>query len=122
MKTPKKILVVLVAVGVALAVLFGPRTYVCYRDLKIRRQVSAQLARGVPAVEPQEDGRGDYHFKRVEILHCRTSTDGNQYDVRFRLWYDGLVMDSGILLRRDEWGCYRGDWTHRSNTVTIAIK
>jgi hypothetical protein len=119
MKTSKKIVVGAVAVFLAAAVLFGASRY---REFRIRRHVSTQLSNGLPQKRPRDDGGGSFNFKRVEILACQRSADGKRYDIKFQVWYDGMVIESGVLLLRDEWGKYRGEWHDRSNKVSFAVE
>src|ERR1700690_3908700 len=106
MSTSKIVTIILAAIFLVVAVVFGPRWFT---ELKIRSQVLAQLKQGLPHVRHYIDGK-NYQLQSIDISQCRRSTDGQKYDVQFVIsytGYNGLHTETGCLLVRDEWGVYR---------------
>ena len=108
--TTQTAIIILAPLVLIVALVFGPRWRT---QLKIRRQVVAQLRQGLPHLQRCIDGK-DYHLQSIDVSQCRRSLDGQKYDVKLGIRYTGntgLQTQVGGLLVRDDWGIYRGDFS-----------
>ena len=110
--TTQTAIIILAPLVLVIALVFGPRWRT---QLKIRRQVVAQLRQGLPHLQRCIDGK-DYQLQSIDVSQCRRSLDGQKYDVKLGIRYVGSTGNTGLqtqvggLLVRDDWGIYRGDF------------
>jgi len=110
--TTQTAIIILAPLVLIVALVFGPRWRT---QLKIRRQVVAQLSQGLPHLQRCIDGK-DYQLQSIDVSHCRRSLDGQKYDVQLGIRYTGSTGNTGLqtqvggLLVRDDWGIHRGDF------------